>query len=44
MRGELSQTGVVDKQRMIEKIANVNKSIMDKIESNIAFILGIKLL
>ena len=40
----VSQIGVVDKQRMIEKISKVNKSIMDKIENNIVFILGIKLI
>ena len=40
----VSQIGVVDKQRMIEKISKVNKSIIDKIENNIVFILGIKLI
>ena len=40
----LSQIGVVDKQRLIEKISKMNKSIMDKIENNIVFILGIKLI
>ena len=40
----VSQIGVVDKQRLIEKVAKVNKSIMEKIENNIVFILGIKLI
>jgi mRNA interferase MazF len=40
----VTQIGVVDKQRMIEKIAKLSKNIMDKIENNIVFILGIKLL
>ncbi|MDR2479533.1 MAG: type II toxin-antitoxin system PemK/MazF family toxin [Treponema sp.] len=40
----VSQIGVVDKQRIIEKISKLSKSIMDKIENSIVFILGIKLL
>ncbi|GHV40643.1 mRNA interferase [Spirochaetia bacterium] len=39
----LSQIGVVDKQRLIEKVSKINRSIMEKIENNIMFILGIKL-
>ena len=39
----LSQIGVVDKQRLIEKIAKINNDTMEKIENNIIFILGIKL-
>ena len=39
----ISQTGVVDKKRLIEKIAKINKGIMEKIENNTAFILGIKM-
>ena len=38
----LSQIGVVDKQRLIEKISKMERSIMDKIEDNLAFILGIR--
>jgi mRNA interferase MazF len=40
----LSQIGVVDKQRLIEKVSKLNRSIMEKIENNIMFILGIKLI
>jgi mRNA interferase MazF len=40
----LSQIGVVDKQRLIEKVSKINRSIMEKIENNIIFILGIKLI
>ena len=39
----LSQIGVVDKKRLIEKIAKLNNDIIEKIENNIVFILGIKL-
>ena len=39
----LSQVGVIDKQRLIEKISKVNRDIMHKIENNILFIFGIKL-
>ena len=35
----ISQLGVVDKQRLIERISKVNKAIMNKIAENIAFIL-----
>ena len=40
----LSQIGVVDKQRLIAKIAKMNSAIMEKIEKNIVFLLGIKLI
>ena len=40
----LSQTGVVDKQRLIEKITKINKDTMEKIENNIAFILGLTII
>ena len=40
----LSQIGVVDKQRLIEKISKTDRNIMEKIENNIAFILGLKLI
>jgi len=40
----LSQIGVVDKQRLIEKISRIDRNIMEKIENNISFILGMKLL
>jgi mRNA interferase MazF len=39
----LSQMGVIDKQRLIEKITKINKDIISKIENNIIFILGIRL-
>ena len=38
----LSQIGVIDKQRLIKKISKINKDIMNKIEDNIAFIIGVK--
>ena len=40
----VSQIGVVDKQRLIEKITKVDRTIMEKIENNVAFILGIRLI
>jgi mRNA interferase MazF len=38
----LSQIGVVDKQRFVEKISKINKDTMEKVENNSMFILGIK--
>jgi mRNA interferase MazF len=38
----ISQTGVIDKERLIEKVAKINNDIMGKIENSIIFILGIK--
>jgi mRNA interferase MazF len=37
----ISQIEVIDRQRLIEKINNIDKSIMNKIENNIMFVLGI---
>ena len=37
-----SQIGVIDKQRLIEKISKLNSNIMEQIERNISFILGLK--
>jgi len=39
----LSQIGVADKRRLIEKITKINKEIMEKIENDIVFVLGLKL-
>jgi mRNA-degrading endonuclease toxin of MazEF toxin-antitoxin module len=39
----VSQIGVIDKERLIEKISKINKDIMEKIENNIMFVLGIKI-
>jgi mRNA interferase MazF len=39
----VSQIGVIDKERLIEKISKINKNIMEKIENNIMFVLGIKI-
>ena len=39
----LSQIGVIDKQRLMEKITKINKNVMERIENNILFILGIKM-
>jgi mRNA interferase MazF len=38
----ISQSGVIDKERLIEKVAKINNDIMDKIENSIIFILGIR--
>jgi len=38
----VSQIGVIDKERLIEKISKINSEIMVKIENNILFVLGIK--
>jgi mRNA interferase MazF len=40
----ISQIGVTDKERLIEKISKINYAIMEKIENNILFILGIKII
>ena len=40
----LSQISVVDKQRLMERITKINKDTMEKIENNIVFILGVKLI
>ena len=37
----ISQIEVIDRQRLIEKINKIEKSIMNKIEYNIMFVLGI---
>jgi mRNA interferase MazF len=38
----ISQTGVIDKERLIEKVSKINNEIMGKIENGILFILGMK--
>jgi mRNA interferase MazF len=38
----ISQTGVIDKERLIEKVSRINKNIMDRIEDSIMFIFGMK--
>jgi mRNA interferase MazF len=38
----VSQIGVIDKERLVEKISKINKETMEKIENNIMFLLGIK--
>jgi mRNA interferase MazF len=38
----ISQTGVIDKERLIEKVSKINNDIMGKIENSIMFILGIR--
>jgi len=37
----LSQVKVVDRARLIEKISKIDRTIMEKIENNLLFILGI---
>ena len=38
----ISQIEVIDRQRLIEKIAKIEKPVLEKIESNIMFVLGIR--
>ena len=38
----LAQIGVIDKQRLIEKISKINRDVMGHIEDAAMFILGIK--
>jgi mRNA interferase MazF len=38
----LSQIGVIDKERVIDRVSKINNEIMRKVEANILFILGIK--
>ncbi|GHV94695.1 mRNA interferase [Spirochaetia bacterium] len=40
----LSQLGVVDKNRLIERISKINNELLKEVEDNIMFILGIKLI
>jgi mRNA interferase MazF len=40
----ISQISVIDKERLKEKISKINRDKMEKIENNIMFILGIKLI
>jgi mRNA interferase MazF len=40
----ISQIGVIDKERLIEKVSTINKETMKKIEDNIMFVLGIKII
>ena len=37
----ISQIKVIDKSRLIEKISKVNKAIIQEVENNLMFILGI---
>ena len=38
----LSQIEVIDRQRLIEKITKIDRAMMEKIENNILFVLGIR--
>jgi mRNA interferase MazF len=38
----ISQIEVIDRQRLIEKITKIDRTIMEQIENNILFILGIR--
>jgi len=38
----ISQIEVIDRQRLIEKIFKIDRTILEKIENNIMFVLGIK--
>jgi mRNA interferase MazF len=40
----ISQIGVIDKKRLLEKVSKINSNIMEKIEANILFITGIKII
>jgi len=37
----ISQIEVIDRQRLIEKITKIDRTIIEKIENNIMFVLGI---
>jgi len=37
----ISQIEVIDRQRLIEKITKIDRSIIEKVENNILFVLGI---
>jgi mRNA interferase MazF len=39
----VSQIGVMDKQRLLKKISKISRNTMEKIEKNMVFILGMKL-
>ena len=38
----ISQIEIIDRQRLIEKILKINMTVLEKIENNILFVLGIK--
>ncbi|MDR0290304.1 MAG: type II toxin-antitoxin system PemK/MazF family toxin [Treponema sp.] len=38
----LSQIEVIDRRRLIEKISKIDRTIIDKVENNILFVLGIR--
>jgi len=38
----ISQIEVIDRRRLVEKITKVDKTIIEKIENNILFVLGIR--
>jgi len=38
----ISQIEVIDRQRLMEKISKIDRILMEKIENNIMFILGIR--
>jgi len=38
----ISNIEVIDRQRLVEKIAKLDRAIIEKIENNIMFVLGIK--
>ena len=38
----ISQITVMDKQRLVEKISKLDRTLMEKIDTNMMFILGIK--
>jgi mRNA interferase MazF len=40
----VSQIGVIDKERLKEKVSKINRQKMEEIENNIMFILGIKII
>jgi mRNA interferase MazF len=40
----VSQIGVIDKERLIEKVSKIDGAAMEMIEKNIMFILGMKIL
>jgi mRNA interferase MazF len=40
----LSQTGAIDKKRLLEKVTKISRKIMETIENNLLFITGIRIM
>jgi mRNA interferase MazF len=40
----ISQIGIIDKERLLEKVSKINRETVEKIENNIMYIIGIKIM